>query len=154
MHGHIPTQPPGIVLETCGDKRNRTTLSTEGILNINPNCSYTITNGPFVQAQMPSNVAVYPLTSNDDDRSKAGDKTNNSIVRDHFDRNDLYYIIGLCFGILITWLIVLVIWYRTGCSLRYGRYTVQLPASRTRAPRPRVELYDMEEQMPENRPPC
>jgi hypothetical protein len=45
---------PGIVLETCGEKRNKTSLSTEGILNINPNCTYTITNGPFVQAQMPS----------------------------------------------------------------------------------------------------
>jgi hypothetical protein len=81
---------PGIVLETCGDKRNRTSLSTGGILNINPNCTYTITNGPFVQAQMPSNVAVYPLTGDDDDRIKAGDKTTNSVVRDHFDRHDLY----------------------------------------------------------------
>ncbi len=65
-------------------------LSTEGILNINPNCSYTVTNGSFVQAQMPSNVAVYPLTSDHDDRVKAGDKTTNSVVRDHFDRHDLY----------------------------------------------------------------
>jgi hypothetical protein len=141
---------PGIVLETCGEQRNRTSLSTEGILNINPNCSYTITNGPFVQAQMPSNVVVYPITSGDEDKVRIVDKTTDSVLGEHFERNDLYYVIGLCLGIMVLAVAFSAYCYRMGCTLRYRGYEVQMPrnsgfVSYSRPSRQQVEVFDLEE---------
>jgi hypothetical protein len=139
---------PGIVLETCGEQRNRTSLSTEGILNLDPNCTYTITNGPFVQAQMPSNVVVYPITSGDEDKVRIVDKTTDSVLGEHFERNDLYYVIGLCCGLVIVTTTLLVYCYCTGCTLRYRGYSVRMPpgyVTYSRPSRQQVEVFDIEE---------
>jgi hypothetical protein len=140
---------PGTVLETCGEKRTRKSLSTEGILNLDPGCSYSITNGPFVQAQMPPNVIVYPLAGSSETKEKEEDKSSDSILGEHFEDNDVYYVFGLSSALLLTIISFVTYCYRTGCCRRRN-YSVRLPASRTsrRSRVPQAEIIEFDESRP------
>ena len=119
---------PGTITQKCGDESTRFTMDTEGILRFFPNCSYTVTNGPFIQSQMPSNVNVIPNIGSaiseisDDDIS-------DSMISKHFEKYDIWYVIGLSVSLFVALVSFCCYCYRTRRSFMSG-YRLTLPASR------------------------
>jgi hypothetical protein len=123
---------PGTITQKCGDESTRYSMDTEGIVKFLPNCTYTVTNGPFIQAQMPSNVQVIPSIGSDISEIDR-DEIYDSKVSEHFEKYDIWYVLGLSIVLLFTLMSFCAYCHNTGCANMPGFRNIAVPAPR--APR-------------------
>ncbi len=67
-------------------------MTPSGIITLDDECNYVISNGPFMQRQTKPNLDIV-LQNNIEDEDIS--RPNDSILGEHFEEYDNYYIIGL-----------------------------------------------------------
>jgi hypothetical protein len=131
---------PGSITKKCPNKEyTRTPMKPNDVLTFDPECEYIISNGPFIQGQLPSNVHItsgsIPSTKTDTDSVTGSDSDiPNSVLLEHFEQNDVYYLIGLTATLALT-----VTSFGIYCCTKWTcrRYRMRLPQSSRRIPRAR-----------------
>jgi hypothetical protein len=131
---------PGSITKKCPNKEyTRTPMKPNDVLTFNPECEYIINGGPFIQGQLPSNVHITSGTTpsiKTDTDSVTGSDTDipNSVLLEHFEQNDVYYLIGLTATLALT-----VTAFGMYCCTKWPcrRYRMRLPQSSRRIPRAR-----------------
>jgi len=82
---------PGSLSEKCPDTPlKRKVLAPSGLLQLNKDCQYSLNNGPLIQGT--EQLEVLRETSI---REIDVDHTDDSLLEEHWENNNIYYLIGL-----------------------------------------------------------